>query len=276
MPRTPLCSYVVFSETDEIIAEKPGAQEPGTLRGEIVFDHVAFGYSAERPVLRDVSFTIKPGAVVGMVGHSDSGKTTLAGLIPRLRDVNQGAVRIDGVDVRDYKLSGLRKNIGIILMSTPLTYETIRQNIARARTGATEDEVVEAAKLANAHDFISQMASGYDTQIGECWKAFSISQRQRIGVARAFVQNPPILILDEATHQLAPSGQLRDSRDSLLVSALERLMDGRTVINITHHLSTIRSSDTILVLDGGVVAETGTRDELMALNGVYARIHNQY
>jgi ABC-type multidrug transport system fused ATPase/permease subunit len=254
-------------DTDTIISERPNAVEPQPFRGEVVFEHVAFGYDAAAPVLRDVNFTIKPGQLVGVVGPTGGGKSTVVSLIPRFYEPNAGSVKIDGVDVRDYKLHGLREHIGFVLQDTVLFRGTVHDNIAYGRPGATADEVVQAAKLANADEFISRMPHGYDTLVGERGLTLSGGQRQRIGIARALIRNNPILILDE------PTAALDTESEKLVIEALERLMKGRTVITIAHRLSTIRDADKIIVLKGGVVAEEGTHDQLLALNGVYAELH---
>ena len=254
-------------DTDTIIPERPNAIEPQPFRGKIVFDHVAFGYDAAAPVLRDVNFTIKPGQLVGVVGPTGGGKSTVVSLIPRFYEPNAGSVKIDGVDIRDYKLDGLRKHIGFVLQDTVLFRGTVRDNIAYGHPGATADEVVQAAKLANADEFISRMPHGYDSPVGERGLTLSGGQRQRIGIARALIRNNPILILDE------PTAALDTESEKLVIEALERLMKGRTVITIAHRLSTIRDADKIIVLKGGVVAEEGTHDQLLALNGVYAELH---
>jgi ABC-type multidrug transport system fused ATPase/permease subunit len=254
-------------ETDTIIPEHPDAREPGTTRGEIMFDHVAFGYNKDEPVLKDVSFTIKQGQLVGVVGTTGGGKSTVVSLIPRFYDPTSGCVRIDGVDIREYKLHPLREQIGFVLQDTVLFRGTIRDNIAYGRPGATQKEIEEAAKLANADEFISRMPHGYDTMVGERGLTLSGGQRQRIGIARAVIRNTPILILDE------PTAALDTESERLVIEALERLMKGRTVITIAHRLSTIRDANTIIVLSGGVVAEQGTHQELLALGGVYAELH---
>jgi ABC-type multidrug transport system fused ATPase/permease subunit len=254
-------------DTDTIIPERPNAIEPQPFRGEISFDHVAFGYDPAAPVLRDVCFTIKPGQLVGVVGPTGGGKSTVVSLIPRFYDPNAGSVKIDGVDIRDYKLDGLRQHIGFVLQDTVLFRGTIRENIAYGHPGATEDEIVRAAKLANADEFITRMPHGYDSPVGERGLTLSGGQRQRIGIARALIRNNPILILDE------PTAALDTESEKLVIEALERLMKGRTVITIAHRLSTIRDADKIIVLKGGVVAEEGTHDQLLALNGVYAELH---
>jgi subfamily B ATP-binding cassette protein MsbA len=254
-------------ETDTIIPEHPDAREPGATRGEITFDHVAFGYNKDEPVLKDVSFTIKQGQLVGVVGTTGGGKSTVVSLIPRFYDPTSGSVRIDGVDIREYKLHPLRDQIGFVLQDTVLFRGTIRDNIAYGRPGATQKEIEEAAKLANADEFISRMPHGYDTMVGERGLTLSGGQRQRIGIARAVIRNTPILILDE------PTAALDTESERLVIEALERLMKGRTVITIAHRLSTIRDANTIIVLSGGVVAEQGTHQELLALGGVYAELH---
>jgi ABC-type multidrug transport system fused ATPase/permease subunit len=254
-------------DADTIIPERPDGIEPESLRGEIEFEHVSFGYHDEEPVLRDVCFTIKPGSLVGFVGPTGSGKSTVVSLIPRFYDGNGGSIKIDGVDVRDYKLHELRKHIGFVLQETVLFRGTIRENIAYGNPRATEDEIVEAAKLANAHEFITRMPHGYDSTVGERGLTLSGGQRQRIGIARAIIRDNPILILDE------PTAALDTEAEQLVIEALERLMKGRTVITIAHRLSTIRDADNIIVLKDGVVTESGTHEELLALGGVYAGLH---
>jgi subfamily B ATP-binding cassette protein MsbA len=254
-------------ETDTIIPEREDAREPGSTRGEITFDHVAFGYNKDEPVLRDVNFTIKQGELVGIVGTTGGGKSTVVSLIPRFYDPTAGSVRIDGVDIREYKLHPLRDQIGFVLQDTVLFRGTIRDNIAYGRHGATQAEIEGAAKLANADEFISRMPHGYDTPVGERGLTLSGGQRQRIGIARAIIRNTPILILDE------PTAALDTESERLVIEALERLMKGRTVITIAHRLSTIRDANKIIVLKEGVVAEQGTHQELIDLGGVYAELH---
>src|SRR6202030_1734111 len=236
------------------------------FRGEIAFEHVGFGYDPKLPVLHDVTFTIGPGQTVGIVGPTGSGKSTIVGLIPRFRDVDTGTVKVDGVDVRDYKLRPLRSQIGFVLQDTVLLRGTVRDNIAFGRPDATEDQIVQAAKLANAHEFIVRMPQGYDSLVGDRGTTLSGGQRQRIGIARAPIRDNPVLILDE------PTAALDAESEQLVIEALERLMQGRTVITIAHRLSTLRNADKIIVLKGGVVAEDGTHEELLDLNGIYARM----
>ena len=256
-------------DADMIIPEHPDASEPPqNLRGEIVFDQVAFAYDSETPVLKQVSFTIKPGQMVGIVGATGGGKSTIVSLIPRFYDPTAGQVKIDGVDIRQYKLQALRNQIGYVLQETVLFRGTVRDNIAYGRAGATEEEILAAAKLANADEFIARMPHGYDTMVGERGDTLSGGQRQRIGIARAVIRNNPILILDE------PTAALDTESERAVIEALDRLMKGKTVITIAHRLSTIRNSDKILVLKDGAVAEEGAHDELLALGGVYAGLYH--
>ena len=254
-------------DADAILPEKPDAREQA-IRGEIVFDHVAFAYDENCPVLRDVSFTVKPGQTVGVVGPTGGGKSTIMSLIPRFYDPTAGAIRIDGIDLRDYRLKTLRDQIGYVLQETVLFRGTVRDNIAYGRDGATEEEIVEAAKLANADEFISRMPNGYETMVGDRGDTLSGGQRQRIGIARAIIRNNPILILDE------PTAALDTESERLVIEALTRLMKGRTVLTIAHRLSTIRDADSIIVLKNGVVAEQGSHAQLMALGGTYAELYN--
>ncbi len=254
-------------DADIIIPEFPDALDPQAFRGEIEFDDVAFAYASDAPVLQRVSFTIKPGQMVGIVGATGGGKSTIVSLIPRFYDPTAGTVKIDGVDIRQYKLQALRNQIGYVLQETVLFRGTIRDNIAYGRAGATQDEILEAARLANADEFIARMPHGYDTLVGDRGETLSGGQRQRIGIARAIIRNNPILILDE------PTAALDTESERAVIEALDRLMRGRTVITIAHRLSTIRNCDKILVLKDGVVAEEGTHDELLALGGVYADLY---
>ncbi|WP_036475489.1 ABC transporter ATP-binding protein [Mycobacterium sp. URHD0025] len=249
------------------VEEKPEAIEPGQIKGAISFERVAFSYDSETPVLRDVTFEVEPGQLVGVVGHTGSGKSSLVSLIPRFYDPSMGTVRIDGVDLRDYKLHDLRRQIAYVLQDTVLFRGTIRDNIAFGRPDADHDEIVEMAKLANAHEFISEMPQGYDSPVGERGLTLSGGQRQRIGIARALIRNSPILILDE------PTAALDAESEHLVMSALQRLMNGRTVITIAHRLSTIRDADKIVVLEEGRVVEEGSHTELLTAGGRYAELH---
>jgi len=254
-------------DADQIIPESPEARDTGSVKGEIVFDHVAFSYDPDSPVLKDVDFKIAAGETVGIVGPTGEGKSTAVSLIPRFYDPTAGRVLLDGVDLRDFKLTGLRSRIGYVLQDTVLFRGTVRDNIAYGRADASNEQIIEAAKLANADEFISKMSHGYDTMVGERGLTLSGGQRQRIGIARAVIRDSPVLILDE------PTAALDTESEKLVMEALERLMKGRTVITIAHRLSTIRDADKIVVLKGGVVEEQGTHDELLALQGVYADLY---
>jgi ABC-type multidrug transport system fused ATPase/permease subunit len=253
-------------DIDTSFPQRPNAREPAKLRGEIVFDHVVFAYDAEAPVLREVNFSIAQGQRVAIVGPTGGGKSTVVSLIPRFYDPTRGRVQIDGVDLRDYTLQGLRNQIGFVLQDTVLFRGTLRDNIAYGRPDATQGQIIEAAKLANADEFIARMPHGYDTTVGERGCTLSGGQRQRIGIARALIRNAPILIMDE------PTAALDCKSEKVVMEALERLMEGRTVITIAHRLNAIRDADKIIVLKDGVVAEEGTNDELLSRGGVYAEL----
>jgi ABC-type multidrug transport system fused ATPase/permease subunit len=255
-------------DADTIIPERPDACVPQMIKGEIEFEHVAFAYTEDSPVLKDVCFHIQPGQMVGVVGPTGGGKSTIVSLIPRFYDPGAGVVKIDGKDIRDYQFHALRDQIGYVLQETILFEGTVRDNIAYGRSGVTPEQILEAAKLANADEFISRMPHGYDTMVGERGETLSGGQRQRIGIARAIIRNNPILILDE------PTAALDTESERLVIEALERLMKGRTVITIAHRLSTIRDANKIIVLKAGVVAEEGTHDELIARGGVYAELYH--
>jgi ABC-type multidrug transport system fused ATPase/permease subunit len=254
-------------DTDEVIKDRADAKPLDTAMGAIAFENVAFGYDPAAPVLKGVNFAIEAGKKLGVVGTTGGGKSTVVGLIPRFYDADKGRVLIDGVDVLQYTKESLRKQIGFVLQDTVLFHGTIKSNIAYGRTGATDAEIFEAAKLANAHDFISAMPHGYDTLVGERGLTVSGGQRQRIGIARAIIRDSPILILDE------PTAALDTESERLVMEGLSKLMKGRTVITIAHRLSTIRDADKIIVLDGGIVAEQGTHDELLDRKGIYAELH---
>jgi subfamily B ATP-binding cassette protein MsbA len=252
---------------DEVISDRTGAVGFSRAKGAITFEHVAFSYEDNTPVLRDVSFSIAPGQVVGIVGPTGSGKSTVMSLIPRFYDPMAGRVLLDGTDVTTIKLAALRGQIGFVLQETVLFRGTIRENIAYGKPEATDEEIVAAAKIANADEFIKNMPNGYDSIVGERGDTLSGGQRQRIGIARAVIRNSPIMILDE------PTAALDTESEQVVIEALRRLMKGRTVIMIAHRLSTISEADKIVVLKDGCVAEQGSNDELIALGGVYAELY---
>ena len=254
-------------DTDDVIKDRADARTLETVQGTIAFENVHFGYEAGAPVLKGVDFVIEAGQRLGVVGTTGGGKSTVVGLIPRFYDPDDGRILIDGVDAMRYTKESLRKQIGFVLQDTVLFRGTIKSNIAYGRTGATDAEIIEAAKLANAHGFISAMPNGYDTQVGERGLTVSGGQRQRIGIARAIIRNSPILILDE------PTAALDTESERLVMEGLTKLMKGRTVITIAHRLSTIRDSNKIIVLDRGIVAEQGTHEELLARKGIYSELY---
>ena len=238
-------------------------RDPGKFRGDISFENISFSYESGTPVLNNINFNIRCGQRIGIVGPTGGGKSTIVGLIARFYDPTSGRVLIDGTDVTEFRLDALRGQIGFVLQDTALFYGSIRDNIAYGRPEATEEEIIEAATLSNAHEFISMMPHGYDTIVGERGITLSGGQRQRIGIARAVVRNSPILILDE------PTASLDTESEKIVMEALENLMVGRTVITIAHRLTTIRDADKIIVLHKGSVIEEGTHDELIAKGKMY-------
>ena len=254
-------------DTNSITPEKQNAIEPVKLKGEIIFENVCFAYHVESPIVKDFNLKITPGQRIGICGATGSGKSTIVSLIARFYDPTSGRVLIDGTDISDFTLDGLRKQLGFVLQDTLLFYGSVRENIAYGRPDASEQEIIEAAKTANADEFIARMPHGYDTLVGERGVTLSGGQRQRIGIARALVRNSPILILDE------PTSSLDSESEKTVLEALEKLMMGRTVIIIAHRLSTIRNADQIIVLDGGCIEEKGTHDELMQKGSVYAELY---
>ena len=254
-------------ETDLLVRNLPGARTAPRFRGEIEFESVSFGYEDDRQVLKDLSFKIKPGALAALVGPTGVGKSTIISLIPRFYDPVSGNVKIDGADVRSFKLKSLRQQISFVLQESLLFRAPIWQNIAYGKPEATRDEIMRAARLANAHEFIEKMPEGYDTMVGERGVTLSGGQRQRIAIARAIIRDAPILILDE------PSSGLDAASEELVFDALNRLMEGKTSIVIAHRLATIRRADVIFVINHGRVVESGTHQELIAQGGLYAEFY---
>lgn len=256
----------MFSLMDEEydVQNKPNALPMPPVSGKVEFEDVVFKYENEgQPVLKNINFTIQPGETAAFVGMSGGGKSTIVSLIPRFYDVTSGAVKIDGKDVREVDIKSLRSQIGIVLQDNILFSDSVKQNILMGKPDATDEEVIAAAKAANAHDFIMQLPNGYDTKVGERGVKLSGGQKQRIAIARVFLKNPPILVLDEATSALDLESE------ALIQESLERLASDRTTIIIAHRLSTITHADKIFVIDHGEVVEEGNHESLMAKKGVY-------
>ena len=254
-------------DTTPEVKEKDNAVTLPKVQGHIVFDHVSFAYDEEHEALTEFNLEVKPGQVVALVGPSGAGKSTVANLLPRFYDVTGGALTIDGINIKDVTFSSLRQQIGLVPQETMLFNATVRENILYGRLDATDEEVVEAAKAANAHDFIMALPQGYDTNVGDRGNALSGGQRQRIAIARAILKNPQILILDEATSALDTESE------KIVQAALDRLMEGRTAVVIAHRLSTVRDADDIVVIDHGRIVEEGTHAELLAKKGLYANLY---
>ena len=253
------------------IDDAPNAVEIGDVKGDIDFDHVTFRYADDLDnVLTDINIHVKAGENIALVGPSGGGKTTLCSLIPRFYEVTDGSVRIDGKDVRDFTLHSLRSHIGVVQQDVYLFSGSVLENIEYGKPGASRDEVIAAAKLAGAHEFIMALENGYDTYVGEHGVKLSGGQKQRISIARVFLKNPPILILDEAT------SALDNESEHLVQLSLEKLMKGRTTFTIAHRLTTIRNATEILVLTDDGIAEQGTHEELMRKHGVYYGLYRMY
>jgi ATP-binding cassette, subfamily B, bacterial MsbA len=260
-----------FMDVEDVVHDKPGAKPLPRFAQSIRFDGVSFKYEGDSPeareVLRRINLEIKRGEVLAVVGSSGAGKSTLVHLIPRFFDVSDGALLIDGHDVRDVTLASLRAQVGIVTQETVLFNDTVRNNIAYGQPHVPQKEVEAAARAALAHDFILALPSGYDTVIGERGVRLSGGERQRLAIARALLKNAPILILDEAT------SALDSESESLVQSALHNLMVGRTVFVIAHRLSTVRRADRILVIENGAIADIGAHEELLKKLGTYRRLY---
>jgi ATP-binding cassette subfamily B protein len=258
--------FEIMDEPEEI-SDKPDAGDMPSGEGRVRYEHVVFEYAPGRTVLQDIDLDLEPGRTVALIGHTGSGKTTLASLVPRFYDATEGRITIDGVDVRDVKLQSLRREIGIVSQDPFLFSATVRENIAFGRPDATDEEVVRAATLAQAHEFIDELPDGYETVIGERGITLSGGQRQRLAIARALIMEPRILILDDATASVDATTEAR------IRLGLREAMKGRTTIIIAHRLSTISLADELIVLDGGRIVGRGTDKELLESNPVYRDIH---
>lgn len=266
--------YTGFERFTEIlniepdIQDREGAVELNDVKGDVSFEDVSFKYKdGAHRVLRHINLDIEAGSYIALVGSSGGGKTTLCSLIPRFYDVTNGSIKIDGTDIRDIKLKSLRDHIGIVQQDVYLFAGTVLENISYGRPGATREDIIEAAKLANAHDFIMELPNGYDTDIGQRGIKLSGGQKQRLSIARVFLKNPPILIFDEAT------SALDNESENIVKESLEKLAKDRTTIVIAHRLSTVRNAERILVLTENGIEESGTHDELMAKGGIYAGLY---
>jgi ATP-binding cassette subfamily B protein/subfamily B ATP-binding cassette protein MsbA len=256
-------------DSDPDVQDSPGAIELTGVEGQIDLENVVFGYEPEHPVLKGVTLSIPAGTMTALVGHTGAGKSSLMSLIPRFFDAWSGAVKIDGTDVKRVRLRSLRDQISIVLQEPFLFPVTVAENIAYGCPGATEEAIRRAAIAANAHEFIERLPNGYSTILGERGATLSGGERQRISIARALLKNAPILLLDE------PTSAVDSKTEAAILEALERLTRGRTTVVIAHRLSTIRRADQIVVLDEGMVAESGTHDQLAEAGGIYARMLNR-
>ena len=261
--------FLDVMETESEITDAPDARELTDVKGHVSYEHVSFHYSDDNtPVLSDISIDIPAGKSVALVGPSGGGKTTICSLLPRFYDVTEGRITVDGKDIRGLTLKSLRNNIGTVQQDVYLFDGTIRDNIAYGKPGASDEEIIAAAKRASIHDFIMELPQQYDTYVGERGTRLSGGQKQRISIARVFLKNPPILILDEAT------SALDNESERWIQRSLEELSQNRTTITIAHRLSTIRDADEIIVITEDGIAERGTHEELLDMNGVYAAYYN--
>ncbi|MFC1941223.1 ABC transporter ATP-binding protein [Chloroflexota bacterium] len=254
-------------DTESAVQDKPNAIELNSLKGEVRFKDVSFGYNSIAPVLNNINFSVQPGELVALLGSSGSGKSTIAHLLPRFYDVSSGRITVDGIDIRDVSMSSLRKNLGIVQQDIFLFSSSIRDNIAYGATNADMEQIVAAAKAAYLHEFIQSLPDGYDTWVGERGVTLSGGEKQRLAIARTLLTNPSILILDDSTSSVDAE------TEHLIRQALDKLIKGRTTFIITHRLQIIRSADLILMLKDGQIAERGRHSELMAGNGLYRQVY---
>jgi subfamily B ATP-binding cassette protein MsbA len=255
-------------DTHVEVKDAPRARRAPKLKGDIHFEEVSFAYDRDTPILRKVNLEMKAGQVSALVGPTGAGKTSIISLIPRFYDPDSGVVKIDGNDLKKYQQKSLRQQMSFVLQETVLFHAAVWQNIAYGKPNCSRAEIIKAAELANASEFIEKLPDGYDTMLGERGMTLSGGQRQRIAIARAVIRNTPILILDE------PTSGLDSASEKLVFEALDRLMEGKTVVVIAHRLSTIQRADVIFVIKDGEVVERGKHEELMHLNGLYAELHN--
>jgi ATP-binding cassette subfamily B protein/subfamily B ATP-binding cassette protein MsbA len=258
--------FEILDSRDDVV-DSPNAIAIEKTNGAISFQKVSFGYASGREILSNVNLEIAPNQIIALVGGTGAGKSTLLSLVPRFYDPTAGGLTLDGRDIREITKKSLRQQIAIVLQDTLLFSTTVRENIAYGRPDATDEEIREAARRAQADEFISQLPNGYESEVGERGGHLSVGQRQRIGIARAFLKNAPILLLDEPTSALDPT------TESAIMETIKDLMRGRTTIIITHRIATIHNVDQIVVLEGGRVVEQGRGPELVARGGVYAKLY---
>ena len=258
----------IFGILDQLpeVRNRPDATPLPTIQGDVEFDNVSFGYADSGPILQDIDFTVKPGQIVALMGATGSGKSTLVHLLARFHDVSVGRVKVDGIDVRDATLDSLRAQVGFVMQDSTLFAATIRENITFGRPDATDAEIIQAAKDAQAHEFIAQMSEGYDTYVGERGVTLSGGQKQRLSIARALITDPRILILDDAT------SSVDTNTEQLIQKALDRLMEGRTTFIIAHRMSTVKRADLIVLLEQGEMRGFGSHDQLMNSSELYRQI----